>query len=340
MERFWKYKGDHITFWVTTVAFHMYTRMHLVDQAGFVQFLLEITIRNVLLAAVIYTNLLILIPRLIFKRNYFAYGLALLLFLFLYAISKHIHDVHLYANVLGQPERISLLSNVFYNLSIAVFYVSFSIALQLSREWYNQRELIRKIEIEKLNTELAYLKAQMNPHFLFNSINTIYFQIDKTNEEARSTLSTFSEMLRYQLYECNGHEVPVEKEVRYLQNYIDLQRLRKDTNYSIMFCAAESVKGFTIAPLLLICFVENAFKYVSHNTHNNEITVQLNRVHDRFIFKVFNTCEAKCRAKADSSGIGLKNVQRRLDLLYKDRYQLNVSHTHDNFLAELILTIK
>src|SRR6185436_2346140 len=107
--------------------------------------------------------------------------------------------------------------------------------LQLSREWYMQRELIRRIEVEKLNTELDYLKAQMNPHFLFNSINTIFFQINKENTEARETLGKFSDMLRYQLYECNGPSIAVEKELAYLKNYVDLQKLRRDRKDVIEF---------------------------------------------------------------------------------------------------------
>ena len=123
----------------------------------------------------------------------------------------------------------------FYNFSIALFYVTFSLALHLSKEWYFQRERLRLMEIEKLNTELEYLKAQINPHFLFNSLNTIFFQIEKTNIEARDTLSKFSDMLRYQLYECNGHAIAVDREIQYLRNYVDLQRLRKDERYSIEF---------------------------------------------------------------------------------------------------------
>ena len=103
-------------------------------------------------------------------------------------------------------------------------------------------ELIRKIELEKLNTELEYLKAQINPHFLFNSLNTVFFQIDKQNTAARETLSKFSDMLRYQLYECNGKEIAIEKEIQYLKNYVELQRLRKDEHHDIQFTFSEELK--------------------------------------------------------------------------------------------------
>lgn len=227
--------------------------------------------------------------------------------------------------------------NTFYNLSIAFFYMAFAVALQLSREWYEQREHIRKIEIEKLNTELDYLKAQINPHFLFNSINTIYFQIDKQNAKARETLSSFSEMLRYQLYECNGHDVDIEKEISYLKNYVDLQRHRKDDNYRIVF-DHHDVKGFRIAPLLLIPFIENAFKHVSHFATGNEIHIRLHRENGAFTMNVRNTCDNSSLKSSTDSGIGLKNAGRRLELLYPSKHNLTIRNDMTTF--EITLELK
>jgi two-component system, LytTR family, sensor kinase len=339
MERFWKYRVDHIIFWVATVGFHMFTRADLVTKAGFGEFAAEVFIRNGLLALAIYANLLVLIPRLLFKKQIFLYAFSLLALMGVYALAKNIHDVHLFGEVLQQPGKSNFFSNTFYNISIAFFYIAFSVALQLSREWYGQRELIRKIEVEKLNTELAYLRAQINPHFLFNSINTIYFQIDKKNAAARDTLSTFSDMLRYQLYDCNGHHVPIEKEVRYLKNYIDLQRLRKDENYKITFECGADMHGFSIAPLLLICFVENAFKHVSHHSAN-EISVRLSKQGSNFVMSVFNTIEHKTQAEESQNGIGLKNVQRRLELLYPGEHSLKIEKTDKAFEIQLTINVK
>ncbi len=338
MVKFWRYKVDHIIFWVATVAFHMYTRLGLISTAGIDQFMLEIIVRNGLLACTVYLNLLVLIPIFSRQKNVLLYVLLLCLSLVGYALLKNAHDVYLYGYILGEPEHRNFLYNTFYNISIAFFYVAFSVALHLSREWYAQRELIRKIEIEKLNTELEYLKAQINPHFLFNSINTIYFQIEKQNQVARDTLSSFSEMLRYQLYECNGKEVSVEKEVSYLKNYVGLQRLRKDENYSITFSADENIRGFSVAPLLLIPFVENAFKHVSHFTKGNEIRIKLARDESHFYFSVSNTRDAKKKLD-DEGGIGLRNVQRRLELIYNGRHTLEVQDLPESFRVELTIQL-
>lgn len=337
MERFWKYKLDHIIFWIATVSFHMFTRIHLIPKAGLGQFLLEVAVRNILLAIIIYVNLQVLIPRFAQQKKWLLYIVLLGLDFGFYVLMKNMHDIYLY-ETMGGAFRKGAQDNSFYNLSIAVFYMSFSVALQLSREWYTQREHIRKIEIEKLNTELDYLKAQINPHFLFNSINTIYFQIDKQNVAARETLSSFSEMLRYQLYECNGHEVPAEKEVLYIRNYVDLQRLRKDDNYKIIF-EEENINGFTIAPLLLIPFVENAFKHVSHFSQGNEIHISLKKKDDRFLLRIFNTSDGSFLKEKGSHGIGLRNAQRRLELLYPNKHVLKIDSQPKSYEVNLELNI-
>jgi two-component system, LytTR family, sensor kinase len=338
MERFWKYKIDHVLFWITTIGFHMFTRMPLLQKAGTGEFFFEIAIRNALLALIIYINLFILIPKLAQTKKWVLYFIFLILDFVIYILGKNAHDVYLNGYVLGDVEKRFFFYNTFYNLSIAFFYMAFALALQLSRAWYEQREHIRKIEIEKLNTELDYLKAQINPHFLFNSINTIYFQIDKHNALARETLSAFSQMLRYQLYECTGNQINIEKEISYLKNYVELQRHRKDQNYKISF-RHENTNGFQIAPLLLIPFVENAFKHVSHLAHGNEIDISLIRNNGTFVAKIVNTCDDRIEKSDSEIGIGLKNAKRRLELLYPLKYKLYIKKDIKTFEVNLELKL-
>ncbi|MBI1768078.1 MAG: histidine kinase [Bacteroidetes bacterium] len=339
MNPFWKYKFDHVIFWTATVAFHMFTRIDMIKEAGFDQFILEIIIRNVLLAILIYFNWLVLIPTYAQQRKIIVYLILVFVSLALYALMKNVHDVYLNGYVLGDESKRFLFYNAYYNFSIGLFYLAFHVALQLSKEWYFQRELIRQLEVEKLSSELEYLKAQINPHFVFNSINTIYFQIDKQNSSARESLSAFSEMLRYQLYECNGKEIAIEKEMMYLKNYVSLQRMRKDENYTISFVVEENVKDFFISPLLLIPFVENAFKHVSHHPHKNEVRIKIDKHDDTVELSVFNTKEGKTIAE-DHPGIGLKNVKRRLELLYKDRHELVIDDRADSYEVHLSLGIQ
>ncbi|RAW01707.1 sensor histidine kinase [Pseudochryseolinea flava] len=337
MHRFWKYNIDHVIFWTATVVFHMFTRSSLIAEAGIEQFFLEIIIRNGLLAIMIYANLLLLIPRLLVTKRITSYVAALLISIVGYILFKNLHDQYLHGYILQRPNQ-NFFQYSYYNFSIAIFYLTFSIALHLSKQWYFQREQLRRIALEKLTAELDYLKAQINPHFVFNSINTIYFQIDKENTTARETLSVFSELLRYQLYECNGDQIEIEKEVAYLKNYVSLQKLRRDEQYQISFRADSSLTGFSIAPLIIIPFVENAFKHVSHYPDRNEINIELTRRGDRFCLAVFNTKDQIIDSRKHE-GIGLKNVQRRLTLLYPQRHILDFQDQDKTFRVLLELKI-
>ncbi|HEU5145803.1 MAG TPA: histidine kinase [Chryseosolibacter sp.] len=336
MERFWRFKLDHVIFWVATVGFHMFTKAELIQRAGIEHFILESIVRNGLLAFLIYLNLLFLIPRFAQKGKLLVYALLLLGSLSGYVLLKNAHDVYLYGYVLNDPRHQYFFANTYYNFSIALFYLAFSVALHLSKEWYFQREQLRQMEIAKLNAELDYLKAQINPHFVFNSINAIYFQIDRQNEVARRSLSNFSEMLRYQLYECNGAEIPIEKEINYIKSYVAMQQMRKDENYTIIVRAADDLKGFYICPLLLIPFVENAFKHVSNFAKHNEIRIEMSRMEGRFILSVFNTKDDR-PTNSVRKGIGLNNVKRRLELLYRDKHELTIDDRPDSFEVKLVL---
>lgn len=338
MSRFFAYKFDHILFWILTVSFHAYTRLPWINKAGLGQFFLEIIIRNGLLACSIYLALLFSIPKITIGKKIWQGVSGVLFAIILYVTGKNMHDTYVYGHVLGDSLRQGFFHNTFYNLSIILFYLTFATTLHLSKQWFLQREQMRKIEVEKLNTELEYLRAQINPHFLFNSINTIYFQIDKQNQAARETLGKFSDMLRYQLYECTGNEIAIEKEVQYLQNYVALQKLRVNENYTVNFTIGPDLKNFRIPPLLLIPFVENAFKHVSHFTDKkNEITISLAKVDDQVDLKVTNSTENT--PTGEVGGIGLKNVTRRLDLIYGERYSLAIKNHSQTYSVSLEIPV-
>jgi len=188
---------------------------------------------------------------------------------------------------------------------------------------------------EKAETELNFLKSQINPHFLFNSLNSVYFLINKDNPEARQALHQFSEMLRYQLYEANGEKVPIEREVSYLQDYVNLQQLRRDERYWVQFNCAPEVHGFSIEPLLLAPFVENAFKHISSEPGRAHfVEVNLRRSNGVFTLSVVNSKDERPSVK-QNGGIGLKNVKRRLELLYPGKHHLNIDEKPDRFSVQL-----
>ncbi|HMF70045.1 MAG TPA: histidine kinase [Flavitalea sp.] len=335
MNYVWKYKLDHLIFWLITVLFYASLKSHLITSVGVLYFLEDVAVRNILIAGVCYINIYILFERYFNKGRYLVYGLLLLGLFAIYAGLQHLQDDWLRAYVQSDSGRKNIFYNAYYNISICIFYAGFTLSLELSKKWYQQQLLLHRVQTEKLNTELQFLKAQINPHFLFNSINTIYFQIDRSNTEARESLQKFSELLRYQLYECNEDLIPVEKEISYLESYVDMQRLRKNSQHSILFKTDDSVKGFSIAPLLLIPFVENAFKHLSnHNNISNTVEVNMSRENGSFLFNVRNSVDENSPNR-NEPGIGLKNVKRRLDLLYNDKYQLNINKSPSSFSVEL-----
>jgi two-component system LytT family sensor kinase len=201
-----------------------------------------------------------------------------------------------------------------------------------------QLELLEK---ERIKNELDYLKAQINPHALFNSLNTIYGHIDKTNQVARNTLLQFSELLRYQLYDCTSEKVDLEKEIAYIKNYIDFQRLRKDEKLIVCFHIENIEPGLKIAPLLLVVLIENAFKFVSgFSEKENKIIIKIftkgATLHSSFI----NTKELQqSNTNKNSGGIGITNLKRRLELLYPHKYDLSTNIGDDIYEANLTIDL-
>jgi two-component system, LytTR family, sensor kinase len=335
----WKYKIDHLAFWFVTVVFYAFNRAHIIDTAGMGNYVLDVTVHNLLLAAICYTNIYFLFNRFFKKDRYLLYISTVAILLLIYTLFQNAFDMWMSSRITLNGVTRSFFFNTYYNFSIGIFYLAFTLSLDLSKRWYKQQVLLHKMETEKLSSELAYLKAQLNPHFLFNSINTIYFQIDPSNHAARESLQKFSNMLRYQLYECNEDAIPIEKEVSYLESYIDLQRLRKTDQYAISFNNHDNIRDFKIAPLLLLPFIENAFKHISSRTDmKNTIEVNLYRQNGSFTFSVLNSTEP-VNERNSAHGIGLKNVQRRLDLLYADRYKLNIDRQESMYFVELELKI-
>ena len=170
-----------------------------------------------------------------------------IVFLLMIAVSAAV-KVFLMGKILGQPYLFSFsgdLKTRFYENYISDFFLVLAgAAFRLVFDYIKMQQRLAEVAKEKAETELNFLKSQINPHFLFNSLNSVYFLINKDNADARGALHKFSEMLRYQLYEVNGDKIPIEKEIIYLEDYISLQQLRKDEKYSVQFSCSPGVKDF------------------------------------------------------------------------------------------------
>ena len=198
------------------------------------------------------------------------------------------------------------------------------------------------LEKERIESELDYLKAQINPHALFNSLNTIYGHIDKSNQTARDILLQFSELLKYQLYECGVEKVDLEKEIEYIKNYVAFQRLRKDEKLVVNIDTEYITSGLKIAPLLIIVLIENAFKFVSSfSNKKNKIDIKIFTKENLLHCSIINTKETQQSTNnVNSGGIGIANLKRRLELLYAQKHTFNVNNEPDVYETNLIINLR
>jgi sensor histidine kinase YesM len=219
--------------------------------------------------------------------------------------------------------------------------VAFTTAFKFIQQWHERNNYAVQLEKKNLESELEMLKSQINPHFIFNTLNTIYFLMEqKEDVRAKEALLKFSDTLSHQLYDYNKDWIDLGKEVDYLQNYIELQRLRHDEELLDLKCdLPEQVNGYVIAPMLLIPFVENAFKY-SSNSSGYQVGIQLSVKDGVLDFTTENSINQNSRNQERVGGIGLKNVQRRLALTYPGRHELSIEDDGETYKSHLKIKLK
>jgi two-component system, LytTR family, sensor kinase len=282
-----------------------------------------------------FINTYLLVPFYLSNRKYGTYAVLLIVCIFINTILKDC------ANSLGLMPGAPIIPNGNYTWPMHVFPLLLLFGMGTSFEmilrWEVQRRREEQIEKEKISTELTLLKNQVNPHFLFNALNTIFSLTEKKSPSAGRAILLLSSIMRYVLYETKRDRVQLLMEVLHIQDYIALQRLRiPDTaNIEIRFTYAGDLRRARIEPSLLVMFVENAFKHGISYYHRSSILIDLQLSADTLLFTVSNSKlpYAENRRQFDShySGIGLANTQRRLDLIYGKRYTLEIRETTECF---------
>jgi len=212
-----------------------------------------------------------------------------------------------------------------------------AIGIKLTELWRQAERRARDIENEHLRTELSFLHMQINPHFLFNSLNTIYGMSLKKSDNAPKAVLKLSQLLRYMIEETGHDTVPLEQEVTYLNNFIELQKMRSGPSLTVTFDVDGDINGANIAPMLLLPFVENAFKYGLNSSMESPIQINLSVSKDRIVFSVINRKFEN--TGRHSSGIGIPNVERRLQLLYPDRHELKIQDNEDTYFVKLNISL-
>lgn len=224
--------------------------------------------------------------------------------------------------------------------SVAVFIISIVYRKVADKIRYDREQ--QKIKAEQLSTELRFLRSQISPHFLFNVLSNLVSLARKKSDQMEPALIMLSELMRYMLYDTQGKKVTLDKEIAYLNNYIALQRLRFGADVEISYRADTGIETekHTIEPMLLIPFVENAFKHGIGYQENPVISINLSVVNNELIFEVMNQVDHKSgSSKDENSGIGLANVKSRLDLLYRGRHNLKIDSNNGQFHITLTLQL-
>jgi len=294
-------------------------------------------------AILVYFNLYYLVPNYLSKEKFGTYVFLLVLSTIIITPLKMIAMHFKLANYPEMQQQLVQPTSQ-YAQFLAMFVMGGGSSLvKIISDWVRHQRERQLLETQTMQSELRFLKSQINPHFLFNTLNNLYALTLKKSDEAPEIVIKLSEMMRYMLYECNEKRVPLRKEVNYLRNYLDLERLRQGRNISISFDVEGQMTDQQIAPLMFIPFLENSFKHgLNHQITQGfvHILLQVEAQHVHFYIENSKPDTPPSPDKRRSGGIGLVNVRRRLDLLYPGQYELFIEDKPKSYAVNLEIDLK
>lgn len=245
-------------------------------------------------------------------------------------LNSHFEDTFSNAKIISPVFILSDVLNTWLIMVIALL-------IKISINWFRDQKLKSDLQYQQQTQELALLKAQVNPHFFFNTLNNIYSLVYKKSDDAPAAVLKLSEIMRYMLYDSKTDTVPLLRELEHLENYLELEKLRlRDTNY-ISYQVEGDAGRIMIPPMLLISFVENAFKHGKKRVKNPGITIRIEASGTSLRFIVANYTLGRQPDDNGSGGIGLQNISRRLELLYPDCHSLDIVNDSDQYIVNLEL---
>ena len=292
-------------------------------------------INHVIWIALFYVNAYVIVPQVIYRKRFGKYIVVLVgIFCVLFII-----DWSLFYFLI-EGLAYSVKNFFWFNAFPILFILACSTAFRMVNDRIQEERLQKEKENENLKTELSLLRSQVSPHFMFNIMNNMVALARKKSDLLEPSLIKLSALLRYMLYETD-EKVALQKEIEYLQSYIDLQKQRFGNNVTIKTCMEKVNEDYEIEPMLLIPFVENAIKHGTGLIENAEIDVELRTEKNMLSFSVRNKFnETSEEIKDKSSGIGLPNVQRRLALLYGNRHSLLITKQDGWFIVSLQIILQ
>jgi two-component system, LytTR family, sensor histidine kinase AlgZ len=331
----------HFSFWCVYLSFFLY---QITSRRG-----RELDWDRVLTIATIqagfallssYVNYFIFLPRFLRRRNVWVY-LAEFILPFALIMFVRINIERFWIDGFTRTEEYLYTTRfVVQVITTNLFIVIFVAMLRFALEWLEFEAKKKEVENERLTAELNFLKAQINPHFLFNTLNNLYYLAYSKSENTTEVIAKLSQMMRYMIYDSNHPKVLLSKEIEYMESYISLERLRLNDQIPIKFEISGNTDNVWITPLIFITFLENAFKHgVSNSNPKAWVNISID-LHDKeCVYKVENSRTSDQKEVGEKSGIGLQNVKRRLELSYPGQYKLVTEEIPGKYLMKLNLSL-
>jgi hypothetical protein len=295
----------------------------------------SVLIHTLFLMALVYLNMGYLLPRYFGQQRFGVY----FFWLFFYTLAATpLQLLCLYWQMSGKAwAQYQLIQNQALHWFVLLLGTLSSTAFKITKEWLQQQRIRKDLETRNLQSELSFLRAQIHPHFLFNTLNSIYALALQKSDKAPDMILRLSEMLRYMLYECSEPRVPLDKEIQYIRNYLTMEHLRHGDKARIYFESDADHTRYPIAPLLLSPFLENSFKHgLDQQIEAAFVEAELYVEQGVLEFTVRNSKRSEpIKQKPQSGGIGLTNLRRRLQLLYPNAHELEVKDLGEMYVAYL-----
>ena len=331
----------HLSFWCVYVSFFIYQVTSFRGGELPLDRVVTIASTQIVFAAICaYLNYFVFLPRFLKRKNVWLYLLEFIIpFLIIMFIRIYL-ERYLADGLARTAEYVYSTRFAVQVITTNFFIVIFVAMLRFAVEWLEFEAKRNEVENEKLTAELNFLKAQINPHFLFNTLNNLYYLAYSKSENTTEVIAKLSQMMRYMIYDTNQPKVLLNKEIEYMRNYISLERLRLNDQIPIKFDVTGDTENIWISPLIFITFLENAFKHgVSNSNPKAWVNIAIRLQGRECIYIVENSRTTDLKDGNEKSGIGLQNVKRRLELSYPGKYKLLTEDTMEKYVVKLNISI-
>ena len=327
----------HLIFWACLFLYEWLPSSSIHDcyQAAFNAAILNVPI--VMVAT--YFNIFISVERFLLKKRYALFAFCMAASLVIFGLLRRVVNFYVIFKALYPAKA----TNLFYLPKVTIdsvnvhLFVALGTMIYFVKKWAEQRSINEELMKEKVAAELSLLKSQVQPHFIFNTLNNIYMLSLKNSPQTSDMIYRLSALLSYMLYDTKRQYIEIEKEIDYVKNYINLEKIRYGERLDVQLNVFNNVRGVQVTPLLFLPLVENAFKHgVSNAVEDSWIHIDISLKKKTLVFKVENSVIKEKFASNDfGSGLGLENLKRRLEILYPNRHELKVMDDDCSYLATL-----